>query len=335
MPSFTTQQIADRVGGTLTGPGDITITGVESMDSAGPSHLTFIRDAGNAGRWSTCCAGVALVCKGVQVVADPARALIHVPDADLALATALEMFAPPPARPAVGVHPSAVVDPSAKLSPGIAVGPHTYIGPGVTVGEGSVIHANVTILDHATLGKACEVFPGVVVRDRCVIGDRVIIHPNCTIGSDGFGYRASPRGAVKIPHIGRVVLGNDVELGAGVCIDRGKFSDTTIGDGTKIDNLVHIAHNCRIGRSCLIAGQVGFAGSVTMGDGVIVGGATIFRDHITIGDRASIAGGASVMSDVPPGVTWGGYPARDIREAFKEYAALKRLPDLLKQMKNR
>ncbi|MCE9591792.1 MAG: UDP-3-O-(3-hydroxymyristoyl)glucosamine N-acyltransferase [Planctomycetes bacterium] len=333
MPSYTTQQIAQRVGGTLAGPADKTLHGVEGLDTAGPDHLTFIRDAANASRWDACKAGGALVSKGVEIAADPSRALIHIPDADLALATVLEMFAPPPARPAAGVHPSAVVDPSAVLGAGVAVGPHAFIGPRVRIGDSTVIHANVTILDETVLGRECEIFPGVVFRDRCAAGDRVIIHPNTTIGSDGFGYRATPRGAVKIPHIGRVVIGSDVELGAGVCIDRGKFSDTTIGDGTKIDNQVHIAHNCRIGRSCLIAGQVGFAGSVTMGDGVMVGGATIFRDHITVGSGASIAGGSAVLGDVPDGASWGGSPARDIREAFKEYAALRRLPDLLKQLK--
>lgn len=335
MPSFTTQQIADRVNGTLTGAGDRVITGVEAMESAGAGHVTFIRDAKHAAHWGECKAGVALVSRGIDVAPDASRCVIHVPDADLALAATLEMFAPPPARPARGVHATAVVDPSVKLGANVTIGPHAVLGPRVSIGSNTVIHANVTILDETIIGADCEIYPGVVFRDRCIIGDRCIIHPNCTIGADGFGYRPTPRGAVKIPHIGRVVIGHDVELGANVCIDRGKFSDTTLGDGCKIDNQVHIAHNCKLGRSCIIAGQVGFAGSVTMGDGVIVGGSTIFKDHITIGDRATIAGGAAVMSNVPPGVTWGGYPARDIREALKEQIALKRLPDLLKQLKNK
>ncbi|MBW1607574.1 MAG: UDP-3-O-(3-hydroxymyristoyl)glucosamine N-acyltransferase, partial [Deltaproteobacteria bacterium] len=164
-----------------------------------------------------------------------------------------------------------------------------------------------------------------------------IIHPNVTIGADGFGYRPSSdgRGLVKIPQIGTVEIGDGVEIGAGSCVDRGKFSATSIGDGTKIDNLVQIAHNCKLGRSCVMAGQSGLAGSVTLGDGVIMGGRAAVKDHVTVGAGAKLGGGAGVISDVAPGKTLLGIPADDYRQTLRLWAAQKQLPDLIKQMKKK
>jgi UDP-3-O-[3-hydroxymyristoyl] glucosamine N-acyltransferase len=166
-----------------------------------------------------------------------------------------------------------------------------------------------------------------VIRERCVIGRYCIFHPNVSIGADGFGYRPSPdgRGLIKIPHIGNVIIGDGVEIGSGSCVDRGKFSSTIIGDGTKIDNLVQIGHNCKLGRSCVMAGNSGLAGSVTLGDGVIIGGSASISDHVAIGNGAVVGGASSVMRDVPDGKTVLGYPAVDAREALKQWAILRKL----------
>ncbi|MCK4821889.1 UDP-3-O-(3-hydroxymyristoyl)glucosamine N-acyltransferase, partial [bacterium] len=176
-----------------------------------------------------------------------------------------------------------------------------------------------------------------VLRERCQIGNKCIIHPNVTIGADGFGYRPADDGKslVKIPQIGTVIVGDDVEIGAGSCIDRGKFSATSIGNGTKIDNLVQIGHNCRIGRSCVIAGMTGVSGSVTIGDGVIIGGGVGIKDHVTIGNGARIGGKSGVISDVAPGQTVIGFPAGEYKKTLRQWAALKKLPDLYKLVKSK
>jgi UDP-3-O-[3-hydroxymyristoyl] glucosamine N-acyltransferase len=190
-------------------------------------------------------------------------------------------------------------------------------------------------MEDAGIGPGCVLFPGVVVYHHCELGSGVIVNANTVIGADGFGYRPAPDGSglVKIPQIGTVKIGNDVEIGAGACIDRGKFSATVIGDGTKIDNLCHIAHNCRIGKGCVLAAQVGLSGSVVVGDGVAIGGQVGVADHFTVGDGAQLAAQAGVISDVPAGATWFGTPAHDLRATLREAVALRRLPDLIKTLK--
>jgi UDP-3-O-[3-hydroxymyristoyl] glucosamine N-acyltransferase len=173
----------------------------------------------------------------------------------------------------------------------------------------------------------------VVVRERCRLGRRLLLHPNVTIGADGFGYEPAPDGSglVKVPHIGTVIIEDDVEIGAGSCVDRAKFGATVIGAGTKIDNLVQIAHNCRIGRNCVIAALSGLSGSVTVGDGARIAGAVGIVDHVSIGSGATIGAGAGVMKDVPPGETQLGGPAVEIRQALRQMAAIRKLPDWMQQ----
>ena len=224
---------------------------------------------------------------------------------------------------------------SATIGSGVAVGPYCVIGRDVTIGDGTALHGRVSIMDRCTVGSACELFPGVVLREDSQVGEQTMIHANAVIGSDGFGYTPSADGRqiIKIPHLCGVTIGAYVEIGAGTCIDRGKFSPTTIGDGTKIDNMCQIGHNARIGRGCLIAGQAGLAGSVTIGDGVQLGGNVGVRDNVSIGDGAQIAAYAAVMEDVPAGAAYGGYPAQEIRQALREVAAVRKLPDLIKQLR--
>lgn len=335
MVTFTAQQIAERVHGELVGSPDLTIDGVEQLDRATARQLTFVRDQRHVGHWMRSQSKLTLVSQRVSVEPDAGRAVIRVPNADVALAIALEMFAPAKVCPKEGVHPSASVDPTATLGANVAIGPGCVVGAAVHIGAGSVLHANVTVMDETKLGADCQLYPGVVVRDRCRLGDRVILHPNVVIGADGFGYTPAPDGAgfVKIPHIGNVVIEDDVEIGAGTCIDRGKTSATTIGKGTKIDNLCQIAHNCQIGKYCLIAAQSGLAGSVTLGDRVSLGGHVGIRDQVHIGAGAQLAAYAAVMEDVPENAVWGGTPAQELRQAMREVAAVRKLPDLFKTLR--
>ena len=336
-PAIGCRELARMVDGELHGDGDIQITGVAELRSATRGQLTFIGDDRYASLWTASEASAALVGPDIELEPGSGRALLRVADADLAMARVLEHFAPAPPAPEPGVHRLAVVHDCATLGQGVRIGPHCFVGPGCVVGDGCVLHANVTVMDHARLGPATVLWPGVVIRERCTLGERCILHANVTIGADGFGYRpaADGTGLVKIPQIGTVAIADDVEIGAGTCIDRAKFDATTIGRGTKIDNLVQIGHNAHIGRHVIIAGSCGIAGSVTIGDGSVLGGMVAIRDHIVIGRGVRLTGAAQLMHDIPDGETWGGSPARPIREAVKQAQALKRLPDILKQLRQR
>jgi len=335
MKQYTTEQINQAVDGTLDGSPAIMITGVEQISEATTNQLTFIREKKYIKLWDQSHASAAIVNNVLDVEPGRNRALFRVADADLALALVLQLFEPEPPKCETGIHPSAVVDPTAIIDEGSTISAGCYIGSRVIIGTNTTIYPNVTVLDDSSIGSQTTIWSGTVIRERCRIGNNCIIHPNVTIGSDGFGYRPSPdgRSLVKIPQIGTVIIGNSVEIGAGSCIDRGKFNATSIGDGTKIDNLVQIAHNCKIGRSCVMAGQSGLAGSATLGDGVMMGGGARVRDHVTIGDGAKLGGNAGVISDVAPGKTLFGFPADDYRQILRLWAAQKRLPDLIKQMK--
>jgi UDP-3-O-[3-hydroxymyristoyl] glucosamine N-acyltransferase len=334
---YTTQQISEHVRGRLVGPGDLKIGGVEQLSLAQPGQISFVRDQRHVHVWEQSRASAALIGDKVTVAADPGRALVFVDDADLAVAEVLTLFAPPlPAAPA-GVHPQSTVDASASLGQNVSIGPGCYIGPRATIGDGTILYANVVVLDEASVGAGGVLWPGVIIGQRCRIGDGCILHGNVTVGADGFGYRPSPDGSrlMKIPQIGTVQIGHDVEIGAGTCIDRAKFSATTIGDGTKIDNLCQIAHNCRIGRCCIIAGMASLAGSVTLEDAVVLGGRVAVRDNVRIGRGARIAGTSSVAGDVPAGATWGGSPAQEVSDALREYAAVRKLPEFMKSLRQK
>lgn len=318
---------------TLAGDATVRITSLASFDAAPSGSLTFIRSADFAGRWPACNASAALVTADLAARIEamgglsPGKALLIVPDVDLAMIDLLTLFAPPPAARAPGVHPSAVVHPLARVAPSAHVGPLCVIEEGACVGERCVLHSHVTVGPGAQVGDATTLHSGVRILDRCEVGRACILHANVVIGADGFGYRPSPdgRGLLKIPHIGNVIIGDDVEIGAGACIDRGKFGPTTIGSGTKIDNLVQIGHNCVVGRCCIICGNTGLAGSVTLGDGVMLGGGVCVADNLTIGSGAKIAGMAGVMNDVPAGATYAGAPAMSAGEWRRMQVQLRRL----------
>jgi UDP-3-O-[3-hydroxymyristoyl] glucosamine N-acyltransferase len=331
--------IARHVHGELVGQADITITGISDFDEAKPGQITLIGTQKFAKRWHDCPASAALIKRGLDCTNPIGKTLIHVDDADLAFSKTLSLYAPPPAHTEPGIHPSAIIHPSATLGKNVRIGPHSLIGPDVTIGDNSTLHNRVTVLDHSHIGSDCTLWTGVVIRERCTIGDRCTIHPNAIIGADGFGYRPeiTPQGPtlVKIPQIGTVTIGNDVEIGAASCIDRAKCNATIIGDGCKIDNLVQIGHNCRLGNRVIISGCTGVGGSTTIGEGTVIGGHVAITDHALIGPAAQLAGGSQVAGNLPGNAAYAGSPARPIRETIREVTALRRLPNLLKQLRRR
>ena len=333
----TARALAELVSGTLEGHADAPVRGLNSLEDAAPDEATFITDERYAARWQTCRAGVAIVeAKVACAVGDASRrALVRVENAELALAKALEAFAPEPERPAVGVHASAVIEPGARLGADVRIGARVTVGRDSVIGDGCTLHAGVAIGAQVTLGAGCTLHANAVVRDRCTLGRGVILNAGAVIGSDGFGYRpaADGRSLVRIPHLGTVVLEDGVEIGANSCVDRAKFGATVIGAGTKIDNLCQIAHNCRIGRMTVIAGLTGLAGSVRVGDGVQIGGGCGIADHRSIGHRARLAAMSGVMDDIPDGATWGGYPAQDIRTELRVVAAVRKLPEWSRKLR--
>ena len=337
MHKISIDEINQAVNGTLTGSAAILVTGVEEISEAKADQLTFIGTKKYAKMWEQSRACAAIVNDSLDIEPGKGRAFVRVADADLALATVLQLFEPPPPATGPGTHPSAVIEPTAIIGEGAVIGAGCYIGARVGIGANARLYPNVTVLDDSRIGTNTIVWSGTVIRERCRVGNDCILHPNVTIGADGFGYRPSPDGRdlIKIPQIGTVWIGDDVEIGAGSCVDRGKFSATSIGDGSKIDNLVQIAHNCKLGRSCAVAGQAGMAGTATLEDGVMVGGSARIVDHVTVGAGAKIGGGAGVIGDVLPGKTLLGVPADDRRQTLRLWAAQKYLPDLVKQMRRK
>ncbi len=326
MKNYSVEYINNIVKGTIIGQTTFSITAPEQLELAKETEISFIGNKKYEKLWQNSKACAAIVNEDISIEPGDNKVFIKVKNADLAMSLVLELFAPAPPQFAFEIHPTAVVDASAKIGVGARIGANVYIGPNVVLGENVTIYPNATILDECTIGKNTIIWSGVVVRERCHVGAYCILHPNCTIGADGFGFRPCPeRGLVKIPQIGNVILGNNVEIGANSSVDRGKFSSTILGDGCKIDNLVQIGHNSILGKYCIMAGNSGLAGSVTLGNGVIIGGSASIKDHLTLGDGVIIGAGSGVAADVPAGKTMLGYPAVEARTALKQWAILKRM----------
>jgi UDP-3-O-[3-hydroxymyristoyl] glucosamine N-acyltransferase len=328
---LTLREIATLVGGEPRDGADLErrISGIGPLDRAGPNDISFLDGAKYVQQAATTVAGACLTTQrfidalpsrvSVLTVREPYRAFVEV---------ARTLF-PDSLRPsslfeANGVAAGAHVHPSARLENGVTVDPGAVIGPGAEIGSGTVIGAGAVIGAKVRIGRDCAIGPNATIM-HALIGDRVIIHPGCAIGQDGFGYVRGPRGAHKVPQVGRVIIQDDVEIGANSGVDRGAIRDTVIGEGSKIDNLVQIAHNVSIGRHCLLAGQVGISGSTTLEDGVIMGGQVGVADHLTIGAGAMFGAKAGVFTDVPPGARWSGYPARSAKQWLREVVTLEQL----------
>jgi UDP-3-O-[3-hydroxymyristoyl] glucosamine N-acyltransferase len=305
------------------------IEGVKPLDLAGPRDVSFLDSPRFLDALRASAAGVCFMRsehagegrKGLVrlVTKDPYRAYVMV-----ARTLFENELRPRSAFGARGVDPGASVHPDARLEDGVVVDPGAVIGAEAEIGSGSVIGANAVIGGGVRIGRDCSIGAGASVL-HSLIGDRVVIHPGARLGQDGFGFIPGERGHIKVPQLGRVIVQDDVEIGAGTTIDRGAGRDTMIGEGTKIDNQVQIAHNVSIGRHCIIVSMVGISGSVKIGDYVMMGGQSGVSEHVTIGDAAKIAAGAGVIKDVPPGAAMLGQPARPMREALRTMAALNRI----------
>ena len=329
MKTLRLSEVAELLGGELVGAADPEITGAAGLEEAGPGDLTFLARKRFSGALAASQATAVIVGPGQDVD----RPAIRVQDPYGAFARFLEGLLPDPERvfPA-GIHSTVVIDPEAKLAPDVAIGPYCVIGAGAVVGSGSRLGPHVILGCDVTVGRDCLIHPRVTVLERCTVGDRVILHTGVTIGSDGFGYLPGPDGIRKIPQVGVVEIQDDVEIGAGSCVDRATTGRTLVGAGSKIDNLVQIGHNVKIGKGCSLSAQTGIAGSCTLEDGVISGGQVGIADHLRIGAGVQMGGQTGVISDIPPGMAVFGCPAVDVKESLRMSTALRKLPELLRRV---
>jgi UDP-3-O-[3-hydroxymyristoyl] glucosamine N-acyltransferase len=331
MKPMTLAEVAGLVGGKLVGDGGVAISGVAGLVDAGPGHVTFLANPRYLPQLAATRAGGVLL-RAEHAAACPRPAIV-VGDPDWAFAVAAERFAPPPVGPPPGVHPLACVAPGVRLGAGVSVGPFAVVEAGAVVGDGTAIYPHVYVGAEAEIGTGCLLYPGVVVRERVRIGNRVILHSGVVVGGDGFGYAVVNGEIRKIPQTGTVVVDDDVELGANTTVDRARFGATRIGRGTKIDNLVQIAHNVEVGEGCLFAAQAGISGSTRIGNRVMIGGQAGLVGHIEIGDGVQIGAQSGLAKGQPPGAVVDGTPARPVMPYHRAQAALQRLPDLLKEVR--
>ncbi|MEE8169881.1 MAG: UDP-3-O-(3-hydroxymyristoyl)glucosamine N-acyltransferase, partial [Phycisphaerae bacterium] len=303
---------------------------VSTIDDAGGEDVTWVVDSKNARRLVASRAAAVIVSEAIKDTPMPA---IVVADPEAAVADVLAHFERPQARPEAGVHQTAVVAGDARLGKSVAIGPHVTVGSGAWIGDRTKLHAGVYLGDGARVGADCELWPSVFVSDRSRLGDRVVIKPGSVIGSDGFGFIYRDNRHRRIPQIGIVVIEDDVDVGANVCIDRAKCGETTIGRGTKIDNLVQVAHNCRVGPNSILVAQVGLSGSVRLGAGVLMAGASGAIPGVTIGDGARVGAVSVATKDLASGGDYWGTPAQPSRKQFRDLAAVRRIADLITKVR--
>jgi UDP-3-O-[3-hydroxymyristoyl] glucosamine N-acyltransferase len=324
----TLDQLAQRIGGRVIGDGTCAIARVTAVDEACADGLTFATDERYFALALSSAAAAVLVDASLSTGDSPAKPVLVVENVRLALAHLLNELKP--ARPRGPFrHPSATIDASADVAADAFVDANAYIGAGARIGAGSVIGAGAYVGPETKIGDDVWLHPRATVKHGCTIGNRVVLHVGCVVGSDGFGWAFEQGRLERIPHVGDVVLADEVEIGANSCIDRAQTGSTTIGFGTKIDNLVQIGHNCHIGKHCAIASQTGMAGSTSVGDYVKIAGQVGTRGHMHIGSRVTVGGKAGVWSDIPDDATITGNPARDHREYLKQEVILRRLPKLV------
>lgn len=328
--TLTARELAERLAGELIGDASATVRTVATLEEAGEGALSWVGSERLASRLADTRAEIVIIPEKCDVPAG--QTAIRVADPDLAVCEVLAWLAPPLERVPVGVHASAVVAADAVVE-GAAIGPHTYIGARAVIAPGAEIHAGVYIGSDARVGRDCVLWPNVVLRERCTLGQRVIVHPNSTIGSDGFSYLQRGGTNRKIPQIGTVVVEDDVEIGANSAIDRARSGATRIGSGTKIDNNVQVGHNVQIASDCIIIANTAIGGSAVLGRNVMLSGCIGIRDHVKLGDGVQIAGGSSVMKDMPAGTLQRGSPAIEHASFLRQNAALRKLPKWIEEVR--
>lgn len=322
----TVQQLADYLGGTVRGDASFKINGLAPLEAATSDKITFLANPKYASKVAETGAGAVLMAPGAETYG---RTVIEVANPYLAFAKLLTLFYVKP-HPAIGVSPEASVGKKVSLGEGISIYPKAVIGDNVTIGDRCVIHAGAVIYAGVTIGEGTVIHANVTVRERCHIGKRCVIQPGAVIGSDGFGYAPDGAGYYPIPQIGIVVLDDDVEIGANSCIDRAALETTHIRRGTKLDNLVQIAHNCQIGEDCMIVSQVGISGSSKIGNHVTLAGQVGVAGHLTIGDNVMVGAQSGIPGSLPANAGYSGSPAMPHKDWLKAMAIVPRLPELRK-----
>jgi UDP-3-O-[3-hydroxymyristoyl] glucosamine N-acyltransferase len=332
MAQITIGEIAAAIGGELVGDPEVVITGVAPLETAQPQDLTFVANPRYLPYLQATRAGAVLVPRDLAESAPQAVVRVLVGDPHIAMYHALRLLYPAERRLAA-VHPTAVVDPTARLGAEVSVGPYAVIGARVRIGDGSSIGAQTVIGDDCQIGAGCTIHPHATLHHGVVLGARCVIHSGARLGREGFGFVWLDGAHTRVPQVGGCILGDEVEIGANSTVDRGSIGDTVVGSGTKIDSLVHLGHNVKVGRHVVMIAQVGVSGSTSVGDGAILAGQAGVGGHLSIGAGARIGGQAGVTADVPAGQTYSGYPARPHREAMRAQAAVFKLPDLLKRIR--
>ncbi len=325
---FTIAEIARAVGGKVAGDASAVLKNFAPAERAQAGDLTFAENEEYFARAEQS-AATAIIAD--ERFSSSKKILIRVPNARVAFARAMAFFFPEP-KFSAGIHPTAVIAESAKIDPTAHIGPHCAVGERVKVGANSVLQGGNFVGDDSALGEEVNLFPNVTIYPRTEIGHRVRIHAGTVIGSDGFGYVLDAGVHRKVPQIGNVVIGDDVEIGSNVSVDRGALGSTVIGKGTKIDNLVQIAHNVEIGEHSIVVAQVGISGSTKLGKYVILAGQVGLAGHLKIGNQVTVAAQSGVMTDIPDGEKWLGSPAQPDRETKRQWIAVRQLPDLLKRV---
>ena len=326
---ITLKDLAEIVGGEVHGDGTVTIRSVAGIREAGEGDITFLADPRYEKFLKETRASAIIVPRGTS---GGERPHIVCENPYLAFVKAVNHLVPNRDFYPAGIHPTAVIAPGASLGDGVCIGPHVVIDEDAAVGEGTAVLAGSYVGRRSRIGAGCLIYPGVMLREDTIIGDKVIVHCGAVIGSDGFGFALDGEVYRKIPQIGNVVIEDNVEVGANVTIDRATTGSTIVRNGTKIDNLVMIAHNVVVGENCILVAQTGIGGSSKLGRGVKLAGQAGVTGHVVIGDGAVVAAQAGVTKSVKPGMCVSGYPAREHGTARKIYASLNKLPELIKRI---